>query len=89
MQLEMLEPVNLDSDVVADAQAAYSLNELLLLERMRRAGHEMNLHAAARGSHQALDDDGILVTLVLDEQEMPCVVNEFGNPIPPVGGTPN
>jgi hypothetical protein len=49
----------------------------------------MNLHAAARGSHQALDDDGILVTLVLDEQEMPCVVNEFGNPIPPVGGTPN
>jgi hypothetical protein len=87
MQLEILEPVDLDSDVVADAQAAYSLNELFLLERMRRAGHEMNLHASARSSHQALDDDGVLVTLVLDEQEMPCVVDEFGNPIPPVGGS--
>jgi hypothetical protein len=31
VQLEMLEPVDLDSDVIEDAQAADSLDELLLL----------------------------------------------------------
>jgi hypothetical protein len=33
----MLQPVDLDSDVVQDAQAADSFNELFVLEGMRRA----------------------------------------------------
>ena len=36
-----------------------------------------------------LDDDGVLIALILNEQEMPCFVDEFRDSIPTVGGTPD
>ncbi len=39
VKLESLQLVNLDADVIQDAQAADALDELLLLELVRRPGH--------------------------------------------------
>src|SRR5262245_14890382 len=61
VEFEVFELVNLDTDVVHDAQAANALDELFLLQRVRRAGHEVDLHAAFPRADQALDDDLVLV----------------------------
>ena len=71
MQLEVLEPVNLDADVVEDALAVHPFQQFVRLEVVRCARHDVHLDAAACGAHQSLDDDGVLVPLVLDEQGVP------------------
>src|SRR6516164_1415863 len=89
VQLEMLELMDLDSYVVHDAQPADTLNELLLLERVWRASHDMDLQPTARGSHQALNDNSVLIALVLNEDSVIGVVDELSETVPPVGGTPD
>src|SRR4029434_6462958 len=56
---------------------------------MGRPGHHVDLHAAARRPHQALDDDGILVALVLDEQRVLCPVYKLGDTVAAVVITPD
>ena len=47
VQLEVLELVDLDADVVENAYSADTLDQLFLLKGVRRAGHHVDLHAAA------------------------------------------
>src|SRR5207253_9615902 len=84
----VLELVDLDADVVHDPQAAHALDQLLLLERVRRPRHDVDLHRAAARANQVLDDHGVLVTLVLKEQRVPRPVDEAGDPVP-ASGTPD
>jgi hypothetical protein len=49
----------------------------------------MDLQPTARGSHQALNDDSVLIALVLNKQGVVGVVDEFGEAVPPVGRTPD
>lgn len=46
MKFQVLELVDLDADAVHNAHAADAFDELLLLQRMRRAGHDVDLHPA-------------------------------------------
>ena len=41
----------------------------------------MDLHAAARGPDEALDDYRVLVPLVLDEERMPGAIDELADPL--------
>ena len=77
VELEMLELVDLDAHVIHDAKAADAFDQLFLLKGVRRARHDVDLHAAHRGADQALDDDGVLVALVLDEQRVLGLVDEL------------
>jgi hypothetical protein len=49
----------------------------------------VELHAAAGRPDQALDDHRVLVPLVLDEERVPRLVDELGDPLPPVAGAPD
>ncbi len=89
MQLEMLQFVNLDADVFHDAHAADGLNEFLLLELVRRAGHDVNLHSTAGGADQSLDDYRVLVALILKEDGTPGVINKLRDAISAVTAAPD
>ena len=79
MQFQVFEFVNLDPHVVHDAQPADAFENLLLLQTMRRARHDVDFDAARRGADQSLDDDGILVTFVLDKERVLGRINKFGD----------
>src|SRR6266851_6123239 len=81
VQLQVLQLVNLDADVVQDAQAAHALNDLVSFERVRSTGHHFDFDASAPGAHQPLDHDRILNPLVLDEESVPGVVDELADTI--------
>ena len=66
----MYEHLDLDAHVIEDAQITDTLNELVLLERIGRTSDDVNLQPTPHGSHKSFDNDGILVALVLNEQEM-------------------
>src|SRR5882672_1807179 len=85
----MFEFVNLDPDVVHDAQAADAFDNLLLFQRMRRARHEVNFNATFPSTNETLNDDGVLVTLVLDEQRVPRLINKLGDAFAPIGRAPD
>ncbi len=89
VQLEVLQLVHLDADVVEDADAADTLDQLVLLQRVRRARHHVDLHAPRRRPHQALDDDLVLVALVLHEQRVLRAVDELGDAVAPVERAPD
>src|SRR5690349_5150240 len=56
---------------------------------MRRAGHKMDFDAARPSANETLDDDGVLVALVLDEQRMSRLVDELRDSFAPVGRAPD
>ena len=67
MQLEPLECMHLAAHVVHDAQAPYSLHQLVLFQGMRRARQDMQTNSTPDGPNQAFDDHRILVSLVLKQ----------------------
>jgi len=67
VQAEMLELVDLDPHVVHDPQPAHALDELVLLQGMRRPRHHVELHPAPGGTDHPLDHHRVLVSLVLHE----------------------
>src|SRR5882724_5981368 len=81
VKLVALEAMHLDPDVVEDSQSADGLDELADLERLWRTRHHADLHAAHGRADEPLDDEGILVALVLQEQRVPGVVDELGDPV--------
>ena len=68
MKLEVSHFADLDADIVHNPQTTDALDQFFLLERVGRAGHDMHLHSAHLSPHQVLNDDGILVALILQEQ---------------------
>jgi len=48
-----------------------------------------DLHSPQFRAHDVLDDDGILVALVLNEERMLRVVDELRDLFPPRPGTPD
>ena len=56
---------------------------------MGRPGHHVDLYSTACRPYQALDDDGILVALVLDEQRVLRPVYKVGNTVAAVVITPD
>jgi hypothetical protein len=64
VKLQVLELVGLDPDIIHDPQAADALHELLFLEGVSRARHDVDLHATSRRSDEPLDDDHVLKALV-------------------------
>ena len=89
MQLQALQLVHLDADVVHDAHAADGFDQLLLLQLVRRARQNVHLHAALLGSHEALDDDGILIALVLHPEGVLRLVDELPDALAAVADTPD
>ena len=89
VQLEVLELMDLDADVVKNAYSADTLDQLFLFKGVRRPRHHVDLHAAAGRPHQTLDDDGVLVAFVLDEQCVLCPVYKLGNTVAAVVVTPD
>jgi hypothetical protein len=67
VELQALELPDLDADVVQDPQTADALDELVLLQRVGRPREQVHPDPAARGAHEAFQDDGVLVAFVLDE----------------------
>src|SRR5438445_1083382 len=80
---ELLEPVDLDPDVLQDAQATNTLEQLVLLQRVRRPRHDVELQPTAGGADHALDDDGILVSLGLHGRRTARRVDEARDSLPP------
>ena len=70
VEFQTLQRVHLGADVVHDPQPADALDQLVLLERVRRPRQDVDLHAAPRGAHQPLDDDRVLVALVLQPERV-------------------
>ncbi len=68
VQFQVLQLMHLDSHIVHDAQAANTLRQFLFLQFVRRTRHHMHFHAALLSADQPLDDHGILIAFVLDEQ---------------------
>ena len=89
VKLHVLELVDLDSDVFQDAQATDPFNQLFLLELVRRPRHEVNLHAAAIGANDVLNDDRVLIALVLQPERVLGLVDELGNPLAAVADAPD
>ena len=58
VQFKMPELVNFDSHIIHDAQSAHALEQLLLLQLVRRSCHHMDFHSPAIGADQALDNEG-------------------------------
>ena len=85
VQPQVLEAVDLDSHVVEDAQSADAFDQLLFLERVRRPRHHVDLHSAPARSNQVLDDDGVLIPLVLQEERVLGAVDESADRVPPTG----
>jgi hypothetical protein len=78
VQLQLLQPVHLGADVVHDAQPADAFDQLVRLQVVRRAHHDVHLDAALHRAHQPFDDDRVLVALVLQPQRVACGVDELG-----------
>src|SRR5262245_849725 len=81
VEFQVLELVDLDTDIVENADAAHTLDQFFLFERMGWPGHHVNLYPTLRCSHQALNYDGVLVALVLNEQGVLGAVDEFGDTV--------
>ena len=89
MKLQVFEFVNLDADVVEDAEAADAFGELVFFQLVGRAGHDVDLDAAFLGANQALDDDLVLIAFVLNKESVLGIVDEAGNAVATVSVTPD
>src|SRR5277367_3030086 len=85
----MLEFVDLDAHVIHHTQATDSFDEFILLEGVRWTRHDVDFDAAHTGPDQALDDDGVLIALVLQDQRVLGVVDEIGDAIAGVAFAPD
>src|SRR5262245_39246004 len=56
---------------------------------MWRTRHDMNLYTADRRADKALNDHGVLISLVLHEESVLGVVNQAGDPFPAIASTPD
>ena len=56
---------------------------------MRGAGHYVDFYAAVCGADQSLDDYGVLVTLILEEDGVLRVVDELRYAVAAVAGAPD
>ena len=81
--------VNLDAEVLKGAQAADAFDELLFLELVRGAGHDVDLHAAGVGADEVLDDGGVLVALILQPQGVLAAVDELAEALAAVADAPD
>jgi hypothetical protein len=89
VELQVLQLVDLDAEIVQDAQSADAFDELVALEGMRRPPHDVDFHAPPRRPHEPLDDDGILKALVLDKQPMSRFVDEPADAVAAGAGAPH
>jgi hypothetical protein len=89
MQLDVLQLVDLDAEVLQAAQAADAFDELILLELMRRAGHDVNLDAAGVSADEVLDDGGILIAFVLQPKGVFAGVDELAETLASVADAPD
>src|SRR6266404_6990231 len=88
VQLQPLELADLDPDIVENPQAAHTLDQLVFFQCMRWARHHVDLDAAPGRANQPLQNHGILIPLVLNEQRMPRFVDELRDAVPAVDGAP-
>ena len=84
MQLNVFQLVDLNAEILQSAKTADTFDELLLLELVRRPGHNLDFDAAGVSADQVLDDGGVLVALVLEPKRMLALVDELSNALPPV-----
>ena len=89
VELDVFELVDFDAEILQDAEAADAFDELIDLELVRRAGHDVNLDAAGIGADEVLDDGGVLVALVLEEEGVLGVVDEFADALAAVADAPD
>ena len=89
VQLDVPQLVDLDAEVLKDAQAADAFDEFFLLEFVRRPGHDLNLYAAGVGADKVLDDRGVLVALVLQPQGVGRAVDELAEALAAVADAPD
>src|ERR1035437_1536502 len=89
VKFQPFEFVYLDAHIIQDAQAPNALNQLLLLQLVRRPCHEMNFHPPAVGPHQAFDNDRVLIAFVLQPQGVLGLVDELAHSLPPISDTPD
>src|SRR6516164_1842427 len=75
--------------VTETAQPSHALDQLFLLELVRRPGQHVHLHSAMVGTHQPLDDDGVLVALVLHPKRMFRRIHELADSLPSITNTPD
>src|SRR5271157_128952 len=89
MELKPFQPVHLDADIVQDSQAPDTLDEFLLLQLVRWPGQDVHSYAAMICPHQAFNDHGVLVALVLHPQRMFCLVDELANSLSAIPNAPD
>jgi len=89
MKFEMFQFVNLDADVLHNPHSPDGFYEFFLFELMRRTGHEVDLHSAARRPDQSLDNNRILVTLILKKDGILRVVNKLRDAVSTVAAAPD
>src|SRR3984885_15519262 len=89
VKLQILERADLGPDIVYDAQTADTFKELFLFELVQRAGHDTNANPAFGRADQPFDDHHILITLVLQPQRFRRAIDEIGNALAAVVGTPD
>src|ERR1700735_1278246 len=89
VELEMFLFVYLDADVVHGAQAADALGEFIFRKLVRRASHHVDFHSAHVRAHEVLDDHGVLITLVLNEDGFARVVDGVSDAFAAVAGAPD
>ena len=65
MQLDVLQLVDLDTDVLKGAQTTNAFDELFFFKLVRRTSHDAYLHPTAVRANEVLNDGGILVALIL------------------------
>src|SRR4029077_20860443 len=79
VKLEIFHFTDLDPDIVHDTQTAYALDQFFLFECVRRSGHDVNFHSTHMSADQMLDDNGVLIALVLQEQSMFRAIDKCGD----------
>src|SRR5262249_34928430 len=79
---QLLELVNLDPHIVHDPKATDAFDQFVLLERVWRPGHQVKLYSSTGRPYQALDNDHVLISLVLDEQRMSRLLDEAADSVP-------
>jgi hypothetical protein len=89
VKFEVLEFVDLDANIVHDAQPADAFGELSLLEFVGRSDHDVNFDAALLSTDEALDDDGVLIAFILDEESVLGIVDKAGYAFAAITITPN
>jgi hypothetical protein len=76
MELDVLE-LSFDTFILKNTEAADSLAQLLLLQFVGWPSHHMDVDPSVGCPHEMFDNDGVLVTLVLEPQRMSGVIDKL------------